>query len=298
MNKLAQPLILAASVLLIGGGAAAAWLLRDHLSDAPRPARPADYDAAVLRMGGDEPAVRDELNALMSGASADLDPADAEKAAKLTRECLDPTSLTAIAHVRSFLRAAGRGEPPAYHFVGSGHRARLEAVAGPRPTPERVLAVRKGLAKVGAAFGAIREAPDWGVKIEGTPPPLPFLELLREAHQFRPAVDHPDLRPDPRVPTFAAADAELLAQLDQYLNTPTARAAFPPARYPKLYKAGRIPPLPTALLEYKTPVGESVGEEKGYLLPGADPDPEAVEAVNDVYARLERFFSAVVSFDQ
>jgi hypothetical protein len=32
-------------------------------------------------------------------------------------------------------------------------------------------------------------------------------------------------------------------------------------------------------------------------LPGENPDPEGVQAVTDVYGKLERFFTAVVQFE-
>jgi hypothetical protein len=52
------------------------------------------------------------------------------------------------------------------------------------------------------------------------------------------------------------------------------------------------------LAEYQTQIAEAVRTEQQILLPGDDPDPESVAAVNEVYAPLERFLSAIVSMDK
>jgi hypothetical protein len=296
VNKRTQ-LLIVATLVLLAGGAGAAWYFRDHLADA-QPADPvrAEYNALVARLGGDEPAIRDELNDLMGTATAPLDPADQTRVNALTRECLDAKVLLDIGHVRAFLGLTGRGESPVYHFVSDAHRPRLAALAGDNPSAERVLAVRKALARLGAEFGLIRQPPDWNVTVEGEAPPMPFLALLRDGHQFLPSGRHPDLRPEPRIPAFSGAEGELLAQLDQYFNGARARAAFPPASFPKLYVQGRIPPIPTALAEYRKEIAAGFAEEKTVLLPGNNPDPEGIEAVNDVFGKLDRFLIAVIEF--
>jgi hypothetical protein len=299
VNKPTHLLIVSAAVLLMVGGAGAAWLLRDRGIHAAKPdPRRAEYDALVARLGGDEPAVRDELNWLVSTASVNLDPADRMKANALTRECLDPATLLAIDHVHTFVGATARGEASAYHFVNADHRARLAALAGEDPSPEGVLGLRRALARLGAEFGMIRQPPDWRRDITGEPPPMPFLDLLEDGYQFFPPSRHPELRPDPRIPAFAAADAELLAQLDLYFNTARARAAFPPEKFPKLYVNGRIPPIPTALSAYTKEIGAGIDGEKLILLPGEDPDPDAVQALNETFGLLGRFFAAVIAFGQ
>ena len=60
----------------------------------------------------------------------------------------------------------------------------------------------------------------------------------------------------------------------------------------------RIPAIPTALAEYKAEIGAGINAEKSILLPGEDPDPEAVQAVNETFGLLDRFFTAVMRFDQ
>jgi hypothetical protein len=65
-----------------------------------------------------------------------------------------------------------------------------------------------------------------------------------------------------------------------------------------MYQNDRIPPIPTVLIDYRAEIGEAVLEEKTTLLPPANADAEGAAAVNDTYAKLERFFSAVVSFDK
>jgi hypothetical protein len=299
VNKSSHLVIVSAAVLVMVGGAAAAWLLRDRPAHAAKPdPRRAEYDALVARLGGDEPAVRDELNWLVSTASARLDAADRVKVNALTRECLDPTTLLAIGHVQKFVGSAGRGEAPAYHFVDAEHRARLAALAGEHPSPERVLGLRRALARLGAEFGMIRQPPDWHRDIMGEPPPMPFLDLLEDGSRFLPTSRHPELRPDPCVPSFAAPDAELLAHLELYFNGARARAAFPADKFPKLYANGRIPSIPRALSEYTKEIATGIDAEKLILVPGENPDPEAVEAVNDTFGLLDRFFTAVVQFDK
>jgi hypothetical protein len=296
MTKLTRFLIVAAIFGLLGGGAYAAWRLRDRA----KPVSPerAEYDRFVARLGGDEPAIRDELNFLISTASAPLGPADRAKADRLTRECLDPNVLLEIEHVRTLVGIPG--DLPAYYFVGDAHRRQLRAVAGDNPSAEKVLASRKALAILGEQFGLIRQTPDWKVEVvekDAQPPPMPMLDLLRSGHTFLPPGKHPALRAEPRIPAFAAGDGELLVQLEQFFNTPQTRAALPPGKYPKLYRDGRIPPIPTNLFDYQKEMEAAVAAEMRILLPGDSPAPEGVENVTDVYSRLERFFTAVVQFD-
>jgi hypothetical protein len=304
MTKLTRFLIVAALFGSMAGGAYAAWVFRDRLSGGPRPASPerAEDDRLVGHLGGDEPAVRGELNFLISTASAPLGAADRTKAAGLTRECLDPNVLLGIDHVRAFVGPAGRGEAPAYHFVGDVHRQKLRAIAGDSPSADRVVAARKALAKLADEFHLIRQPPDW--KVDVTPlqkgaevPRLEFLGLLRSASEFRPVGDHPALWAEPRLPTFAGPDGELLVQLEQFFNTAQARAALPAAKFPKLYQDGRIPPIPTNVFDYQKDLGAAVGEELRVIVPDATANPEMEADVREVYLKLERFFTAVVQFD-
>lgn len=289
MTKLTRFLIVAAILGSMGGGAFAAWHFRGRITGGPPP-EPTAYEKFVTRVGAPESVVRDELNFLASTATSPLSADDRKKASALTRECLDAKSLLAIDHVRTFVA----GDTSPYHFVSDAHRDKLRAIAGDNPSTERVLSVRTALAKLGDEFGLIRQPPDWKINIEGEAPPMPFLDLLRSGPLFRSAGAHPMLVAEPHIPAFAAADGELLVQLQEFFNTRQARAAFPPAKFAKLYKNGQIPPIPSNLTDYKKEIEEAVGAEKVVLLPGEKPDPEGVEAVNDVYAKLERFLTAVV----
>lgn len=298
MTKLSRFLIVAGVLGSMGGGAYAAWALRDRLAGGPPPVSPARaaYDQWVAGLDGTEPAVRDDLNHLAATASAPLAASDRAKADRLTRECLDPNVLLEIEHVRSIVE---RGERSPYHFVSEAHKQKLRAVAGDNPSAAKVVAVRKALARLGDEFAHIRQPPDW--KVEVTPlqkgaeaPKMPMLDLLRSGFTFAPPGTHPVVYPEPRVPAFSGPDGELLVQLEQFFNTPQARAALPAARYPKLYVNGRIPPVPTNLSDYQREMGEAVAAEMAILLPDKDPAEEGVEAVREVYQKLERFFTAVV----
>lgn len=299
MTRLTRFLIVAAIVGSMGGGAYAAWVLRDRLAGDPPADTPAasEYTRFVGRLGGDEPVVRDELNWLITTASAPLGSADRAKTDRLTRECLDPQGLLAIDHVRGYVELVNRGESPAYHFVNADHRRRLAAIAGDRPSADRVLAVRKALAVLGTEFGLVRQPPDWEVTVDGEAPPLPLLDLLRSGHTFLPPGRHPLLRPDPRVLAFGGPDGVLLAQLEQFFNTRQARAAFPPDRFPKLYRGDRVPPIPTNLFDYRPEIEAGARKEMSILLPGDQPDPDRVEAMNDTFGQLQRFLTAVVRFE-
>jgi hypothetical protein len=292
-------LVVGTCLVVLAGGATAAWLLRDRLGGSPsrpeHPARP-EYDAFVAHLGGDEPAIRDELNELIGSASATLDPADRTRANALTRECLDPRVLLDIEHVRAFLAPASRGEASPFHFVGDAEKARLMALAGDDLTSKQVLAVRDSLARLAAEFDLIRQPPDWKITIEGEPLPLPFLELLRDAHQFLPYSRHPELRASPRIPAFAGADAELLAQLDQFFNGARARAALPPDKFPKLYVNGRIPPVPTAIDEYRGPIAAAIKAEMTSLIELFNKDAGLADEITETYDKLGRFFEAVAAF--
>jgi hypothetical protein len=302
MSKLSRFLIVAAILGCMGGGAYAAWFFRGQWAGAPKTVSPAraEYDRFVGRLGGDESTIRDELNFLASTTSAPLGEADQSNVRRLTRECLDPNVLLDIEHVHAFVGSMPTSGTPAYHFVGGIHKQRLQAIAGDNPSPERVIAVRKALATLGDEFGLIRQPPDWKVEVvekEGAPPPMPFLELLRSGSHFLSAGKHPDLRAEPRISAFGGPDGELLVQLEQFFNTPQARAALPLARFSTLYRDGRIPPIPTNLDDYQKQMEEAVGEEMRLLLPGDNPDPEGIEAVKEVYGKLQRFFTAIVQFD-
>lgn len=294
--KVAHPFALLVLVL-VGAGAATVVVHKQYSDSAHHEAGHPDYEAFVERLGGDEPAVRDELNELICTASATLDPADRARVNALKGECLDANVLLEIGHVQ--LLVANRGEGMAYHFVGAEHHARLRAVAGDHPSAERVIAIRKGLAQIAAGFELVCQPPDWSIKIEGEgSPPLPLLNVLSETHRFFPANEHLSLRMNPRVPAFSATDAELLAQLDRFWNGANVRAALPPARFAKLYRNGRIPPIPSAIGDYQEEFGAAVVAEQRILLPEEQPDPEGVQALNEVYGRLEQFLSAIVTFDK
>ncbi len=292
-KKLAQPLAIVAGLVLLGIGAGTVWIFRDQPTTAPKPG---EYDVLVEKLGSDEPAIRNELNELICTATAAMDPADKTKAHALTLDCLDVRLLLDIGHVRAFL--AGQGEGMAYHFVSEEHRSRLKQIAGDRPSPQKVLAVRQALLVMGNEFASLREPPEFKLKIEGaSPPAMPFLAILRDSHLFRPG-QQPIQRGEPRIPAFSSADAGLLVQLEQFFNCELLAKAFPATKYPKLYRNGRIPALPANLMDYQSAIVEAVLEEKRLLLPGETPDPEGVEAVNEVYLKLERFFSAIVSFEK
>jgi hypothetical protein len=298
-GKLSRFLIVVAILGGLGGGAVAAWVFRDRLAGGPAAVDPerVEYDRFVSRAGAPEADVRDELNFLITTASAPLGAADRAKADKLGRHCLDPRELYTIDHVHELIA----GEPGPYHFVGPTHREKLKAIAGEKPTPERVLAVRRALAALSGEFALIRQAPDWKIDVQekdASPPPMPYLDLLRSASEFLPAERHPELWAEPHVPAFAAGDGELLVQLEQFFNTPRAKAAFPPARFQKVYVNGRVPAVPTNLFDYKPQIEEAVGQEIRILLPGENPHPEMAEAVRDVFGRLQRFFTAVVTFEE
>ncbi len=292
-----KKLILLTPLFLFAGGVGA-WLMRDRLSSAPPVAdERADYDAFVADLGGDESAIRDELNELVYNASAPFDPADRLRANALTRECLDCNVLLRIGVVRDFI--ASRGEGQAFHFVSSAHRTELRAIAGEHPPAERVIAIRKELAKVANGFASMRQPADWSIKIEGdTPPSMPFLQLLNDTPKTFPASQHPVLRANPRVPVFSGSDGELLVQLNRFFNSSGVRAALPPSQFPKLYREGRIPPIPTAISEYQGEIGALVLAEQHILLPGDSADAAGVQALSDVYGRLARFLSAIAAFER
>ncbi|HEX3148058.1 MAG TPA: hypothetical protein VHR66_08230 [Gemmataceae bacterium] len=295
MTKFTRFLIVAGILSAMGGGAFAAWHFRGHIADGPPP-EPTTYDQFVKRIGAPEPAVRDELNFLMATASAPLSSSDRKKAEALTHECLDAKTLVAIDHVQTFMT----GESSPYHFVSTAHRDKLRTIAGDSPSPERVLAIRKALIHLGNEFAEIRERPDWKVKIEekgGPPPPLPFLDLLKSGSEFLPSSQHPLVYGEPRIAVFGGPDGELLTQLELFFNSDQCRAALPAAKYPKLYKNGRIPPVPTNLYDYQKQMEAGVGTEMKIILNAENPPADVVEGLNQVYAKLERFFTVVVQFD-
>jgi hypothetical protein len=234
-------LIVLASLVLLGAGAGAAWYLRDHWADGPKPAVDADYLAFQERLGGPETALRQELNTLAATATSPMSAADRARAHALARECLDARILLEIGHVRDFVEATGRGELRPYHFLTEGDCDRLRAIVGPEPTAARVLAVREALADIGTAFAVIRRRPDWSLNIEGEAPPIPFLTMMADASEFRPGY-HPEIAGGAKVPAFTAADVELVTLLDEFFNRPAARTAFPEKKFPTLYRNGRLPP--------------------------------------------------------
>ena len=284
-------LTLFASLVLLVAGGLATWLLRDHWADGPPPVADAEYQAFQDRLGGPEYDLRQELNALAATATASMGAADRDRAHSLTRECLDARRLLEIGHVRDFVAATGRGDVRPFHFLSEGDRHHLRAIVGDRPTAERVLAVKQALAELGAAFAVIRRETDWNVKIEGEAPPMPFLNLMSEASQFRPG-HHPDLPGGAKVPAFTYAEVELLTYLDEFFNLPAGREAFPAKKFSLLYRDGRLPAVPD-LAKYKPEILDGIKIEKLVLLPGEKTTDEQVAEIDEIFGRLERFFQAV-----
>ncbi len=283
-------LTLLASLILIGAGAGATWLLRDHWADGPAPVADPDYQAFQDRLGGPEYDLRQELNTLAATATAPMGAADQGRAHTLTRECLDARRVLEIGHVHDFVAATGRGEVLPFHFLSEGGRGRVRAIVGDRPTADRVLALKQALAEIGATFAVIRREPDWNVKIEGEAPSMPFLNLMAEASQFHPEY-HPDLPGGAKVPAFSVAEIELLAYLDEFFNLPAAREAFPAKKFPLLYRDGRLRTLPD-LAKYKPEILDGIKVEKLILL-GDQATDENVATIDEIFGRLERFFQAV-----
>src|SRR5262249_23717129 len=151
---------------------------RDDWAAGPKPAADTDYQAFQDRLGGSETALRAELNTLATTGTAPLAAADRDLVHGLTREWLGPKALLAIGHVREFVAANGRGEVLPFHFLAEVDRDRVRPLVGDAPSAERVLAVRNALADLAAAFGVLRQRPDWNVKIEGERPTMPFLDLM------------------------------------------------------------------------------------------------------------------------
>ena len=133
--------------------------------------------------------------------------------------------------------------------------------------PRESFESERSLANLADEFELIRLPPDWSVKIEGEKVAMPFLDLLRAAHEFLPAGQHPESILEPRIPAFAGGEGRLLDQLELYFNGERARAAFPPAKFPKLYRDGRIPPIPTALSEYVKEISRGFARRRGSSSP-------------------------------
>jgi len=260
----------------------------------------ADYDRWVTTLDADESAVRDELNEMISAAKVPLAPADQARVGKLTFTCTDPEVLLEITPVARFVAESARGEADPYAFISADLRPGLKVYAGPNPTPAQVLTLRRNLATLAAEFELLRQKPDWKVEAKGDAPKMPMLDMLREGYEFMPDSKCPALRPTPAVPAFAPADAELLAQLDAYFNGARAKAAFPADTFPKARVNGRLPAIPTGIAEHVNEVKAAVTAEKKLLLPASAESPEqaaaAVEAVDEVFDKLERFLEAVALF--
>lgn len=292
--KLAHPYVQIPLALIACGMVAV--IVQNRLDDSSRKSSErGEYDAIVKRLGGDEPAIRDELSEVLLTTTATLSPHDRAKVNELTHRDPDVKTLLQIEHFRQFV--THRGEGMAYHFIDVENRNRLRIIAGDQPTPQKVLEIRKALANVAEGFATMREPPDWTLKVEGdSPPPMPFLQMLEDTPRAFSTHELPTLRPNPRVPAFSAADGELLAQLEQFFNGPNARAIFPPSKFAHLYQNGRIPAIPYMIAEYHKEIGEAVLAEKRILLPEDQADKESLEALNEVYARLEHFLSAIAGF--
>ena len=257
-----------------------------------------DYDRWVAALGVPEREVRDELNDLITGAKIPLDPADQAKVGRLSFSCDDPQILLEIGELAQLVRAGAEGRADAYALVTAEQRKELIAIAGPKPTAEETLKWRRALVVLAAEFEAIRQKPDWSVEISGEEKvALPMLDMLREGYEFMPFGQHPRLRSKPALPVFSAADAELLSQLRTYFNGKRSLAAFPPGLFPKVHTEQGLPAIPTGLADYRPRIQATIAAEKKMLLPaGKAPPADAVDAVNDVYEKLERFLEAISDF--
>ena len=291
-----QALLVVMIVAVSGGVVAGRYAAKTWRAPDSGPATEArdDYDRWVKTLDADEKDVRDELNDMISATKAPLAPADQIRVGKLTFNCTDPNVLLEITPVGRFVTAASHGEADAYAFVPADQRPALKVYAGPNPTAAQVLKMRRDLVTLAGEFELLRQKPDWNVEVKGEPPAMPMLEMLREGYEFMPYAKHPALRPKPAVPAFSPADAELLAQLEEYFNGARAKAAFPTGRV-----NGRLPAIPTGLAEHQKEIQAVIADEKKMLLPtekGKQPPQEAIDAVDEVFGKLEQFLTTVATF--
>ncbi|WP_020470546.1 hypothetical protein [Zavarzinella formosa] len=302
MNK-AYVLMTAAALAMLGvTGWFASQLILAKPSSVPTTPVSTDvrseYDLWAASLKVDEKEIRAELNDLIAGAKIKLDEPDSARVGKLTFTCDDANTLLAIGHVANFVKTAANGKARAYAFVTAEERAILEVYAGENPSATSVLRLRKSLAELAAEFEVLRQKPDWSVEVTGEEKvAMPMLDMLREGYEFMPFSKHPALRKNPLIPAFASADAELLAQLKVYFNGARAKAAFPVAKFSNAYVKGELPAIPVGLDPYRKTAQTAIDGEKKMLLPGdKEPPAEAVEAVDDVYRKLERFLDVVGKF--
>jgi hypothetical protein len=298
VSKSQQLLLICSSLILIAGVSVAAWTLKKEMSS-QLPSQEATalpgYEAFVEKFGGDEKGLRGELQYMLIHNSAPLSAADQSKINKLTGELTSAASLLDIDHTRRFVEVSTIDPLPIYHFVGDTKSGALRTLMGENATPEQVLKVQKALGKLSIEFETFRETPDWKVEVEekdGAQVKLPFLDLLRSASEFMPANQHPSLRAEPKLPIFAGTDAELLSQLDRFFNSPRGLAAFPKSKFPNIYQGDRIQPIPP-LSHYRPQIIAGLVEDKKLLLPEKNVRPEGVEAVEEVFSKLEQFFQAI-----
>jgi hypothetical protein len=290
MNRVLPVLIVGSILTLLLSAAGAVWLITDALKNAPKfKVTDSDYEALILRLNGDEPTVRDELNELISTCGARLSPEDAAKATNLTRECLDANDILSIGHIRAYLRVGAVDDASAYHFVSPEQKRVLVATYGETPSVARVIAARKKLAALATYFSTLRSPPDWKIEIEAKTekdiPKIAHIEFLQEAFLFLPQEQTVQLRALPSVPAFSSNDGTLLLQLETLFNGPKGKDAFPPDLFPKAYVNGKLPPLPKFSEQDRKLIEIRMEAEKKTIL-GDKPNPEAIEAVGDVLNRI------------
>lgn len=256
-----------------------------------------DYTKWITEIKADDAQVRAELLELITTTKVALSDADKAKIAKLTFNVDDVQTLLQIEFVGEFVTNASLGKTEVFAFLTPEEQIPLKALLGPKPTPTEVRNFRSHLAALASEFNKLRQKPDWNVEVSGEEKvDLPMLDMLREGYEFLPADQHPVLKLNPTLGVFTRADAEMVLQLDRYFNGPRAKAAFPPSRFSRVYTGNHMATIPMGLIEYAKEIQTAIDAEKKMLLPGEKPPQKAIEAVNDVFANLERFLSVVYGF--
>lgn len=295
---------MASSACLLAVVTATAWVLLSGVgqtdSVAAAPAELNDYNNWIKSLNVGERDFRDELNHLAMATKVPLEKADQVRVLALKPDCEDPKLLLQIGFIGKLIRDGATNRANPFAFVTSEQQAELEALAGQKPSAETVLKIRRELVFFAHEFDVLRQAPDWKVEVSGEEKvALPLLDMLREAFEFMPAIQHPNLRDKPVIPVFSPAEGELLIQLRQYFNGARAKEAFPSSAYPNAYLDRKLPAIPRGLSEYRRQINRAITAEKKIILPdvkGARPDH--IEAVDEIYRRLERFLDAIEQFEK
>jgi hypothetical protein len=232
------------------------WLcLRSGPEPSAPPTATALYSDWLKGFERTEPeAATSDLAALVLSSEGQRLCQDAPEVADLARDEVKPVDLCRLEVIRLLIKDT---QPNPHALLSDKYRPVMQELAGDEPTREQVLKIRIALGGVLKDWDELRKQAAQVPTTGDTS--LVWLEFLQRSRgdDLRRVV----LPRDPVMPFFGDREGALVQNFEVWLNSGPARSAFSPERYRRLYRRGKISPLPTELAGYKQLWTEDIESE-------------------------------------